>query len=312
MDGVSVVIVSHNSARYLEQCLASVVGRGHEVVVVDSGSDDGSVELVRGAFPEVEVIALAENVGYAHGNNIGFASTSGTYVLVLNPDAWPLGHAIDRLVEAADASPRAAILGPRLRTLTGGREQSIRGFPTVWRLATEFLFLRWLAPRSRALNAFYGAGADDARGPVEWVVGAAMLVRREAADDVGGFDASYFLYDEEIDLAYRLRARGWHVLYCPRAEFMHAGGASAPRSALLCELLRSHIRFLHKHHGAATARRARSLLLVAMLLRGRVFRGERRRAARESASWLRRNDVASMLASSAPTATKERRLRETE
>jgi N-acetylglucosaminyl-diphospho-decaprenol L-rhamnosyltransferase len=303
--GISIVVVSHNSERHLERCLGGVVGQGHEVVVVDNASEDGSVELVRRRFPDVRIVELERNLGYGGANNVGIGVTSGEYVLVLNPDAWPLGKAIERLLEAAEASPWAGIVGPRLLGETGKQEQSVRGFPTVWRLATEYLFLRWLAPRSRLLNAFYGGGVDPKkRGEVDWVVGAAMLVRREALDEVASFDPSFFMYDEEVDLAFRMRLLGWEVLYYPLAEFVHVGAGSTrrQRTEMYREQLRSHIRFLDKHHGRAAAERARRLLLQAMRLRAVVFRGERRRLSTDAARWLDANDVETLISGGPPTA----------
>lgn len=302
--GVSVVVVSHNSERYLERCLEGVAAQGHEVVVVDNASTDGHLELVRRRFPDVRVVELENNLGFGGASNVGVGVSSGDYVLVLNPDAWPLGLAIERLCEAAEASPWAGLVGPRLLGLDGEQEQSVRGFPTLWRLTTEYFFLRWLAPRSRLVNAFYGAGADPGkRGEVDWLVGAAMLVRRQAFDDVGGFDPSFFMYNEEVDLAYRLRRRGWEVLYYPPAEFVHVGGGSTRLRAveMYREQLRSHLRFLDKHHGRRSAERARRLLAGAMRLRAVVFRGERGRVSADAAGWLARHDLESLLRAGQPT-----------
>jgi len=301
VSSVSVVVVSYNSGRHLERCLASVEGQGYEIVVVDNASEEGDVDLVRRRFPGVRVIELDRNIGYGAANNVGFDHTASDYVLVMNPDSAAVGEAVKRLVRVGEVSPSAAIVGPRLVRPDGTHEQSVRGFPTVWRLATEFLFLRWLAPRSRAFNAFYGAGAGIEGGNVDWVMGAAMLVRRAAFDDVSGFDPSYFMYAEEVDLAYRLHRQGWDVLYEPSAVFVHVGGGSGGTrpGRLLCELLRSHIRFLHSHRGPVAARRGLWLLLASMRLRAVVLTGERRRAASEAAKWLSQHDVESLLASDA-------------
>jgi len=299
MRRLSIVVVTRNSSRYLERCLETVADRGDEIVVVDNASDDGSPELVRRRFPAVRVVELDHNLGYGPANNVGFKATASEHILVLNPDAWPLGFAIERLLEAADAFPRAALVGARLVRPDGSQEASARGFPTVWRLATEYLFLRWLAPWTTSLNAFYGAGADSrAPGEVEWVVGAALLVRREAVDEVGGFDPSFFMYDEEVDLAYRLRTRGWTVVYQPLATFVHVGGGSTNlhRFELYREQLRSHLRFLDKHYGRASAERARQVIRTAMQLRGLVLRGERRRVSRDAAQWLAEHEVGALLA----------------
>ena len=295
---LSVVVVSHNSARTLERCLAGVARHGYEVVVVDSASADGSPDLVRRLFPEVRLIELDRNLGYGSANNVGIQATAGEHVLVLNPDAWPIGDAIERLLEVAEASPRAAIVGPRLRTPAGAHEQSVRGFPTVWRLATEYFFLRWLARRSKVLNAFYGGGLDpNRRGGVEWVVGAAMLVRREALEEAQLFDPSFFMYNDEVDLAFRLRGLGWEVLYHPHAEFVHLGGGSTEQRLLPMyrEQLRSHVRFLDKHYGRRSADRGRRVMLYAMRLRTVVFRGTRRQLSLDAARWLGANDVEALL-----------------
>jgi GT2 family glycosyltransferase len=171
----------------------------------------------------------------------------------------------------------------------------VRGFPTPWRLATEYFFLRKLAPRSRAVNAFYAGGFDhDKVREVEFLMGACMLVRREAVDEVGPLDESFFLFSEETDWAYRFRQAGWEVVFFPGAECVHVRGASHG-GRLYRENLRGHLRFLLKHHGERRAERARRVLLVALRLRGLLFRGERGRAYRDAARWLRSGHSAELL-----------------
>jgi GT2 family glycosyltransferase len=148
-DDVSVAVVTYNALPWIEQCLESVAG--YEAVVVDNGSTDGTVAFVRDKFPAVRLVEQ-ENRGLAAGWNRGIRETTGVYVLILNADAWALGDAIERLAEFADEHPRAAVVGPRLRYPDGRLQPSVRGFPTPWRLATEYLFLRKLAPRSQALT----------------------------------------------------------------------------------------------------------------------------------------------------------------
>ncbi len=298
MGSLSVVVASHNSGRYLERCLGGVVGRGHDVILVDNASVDGTVALARKTFRDVTIVELEKNLGYGAANNVGIARTSGEYVLVLNPDAWPVGDALERLLDAARLSPSAGIVGPRLVDLDGKQEQSVRGFPTLWRLATQYFFLRWLAPRSNLMNAFYGAGVDPAKpGDVEWVVGAALLIRRKAFEEAGGFDDRFFMYDDEVDLAYRLRSLGWQVVYCPEAEFVHVGGGSTRVRAteMYREQLRSHIRFIDKHRGRRQAEHARRMLATAMRLRAVVFRGERRRISADAGRWLASHHVETLL-----------------
>ena len=289
---VSVVVVTYNALPYLEPCLRSV--RGHDVIVVDHGSTDGTLDLVRRAFPEVRLLEQP-NLGLGAGWNAGMRASSGRYFLLLNADAWVLGDAIERLVAFADEHPQAAVVGPRLLNPDGSLQRSVRGFPTLWRLATEYLFLRKLAPRSRLLNAFYGDGFEhDSVGEVELVMGACLLVRRQAAEAVGLLDESFFMFNEETDWCYRFRRAGWKVLFFPGAEVVHVGGTSHG-GRLFQENVRSQLRFLAKHHGPTAAERARSLLYLALRLRGLVFRGERGRIYRDAARWLASGRVQELL-----------------
>jgi N-acetylglucosaminyl-diphospho-decaprenol L-rhamnosyltransferase len=287
-DDVAVVVVTWNGAEYVERCLASV--EGYATVVVDNGSTDGTVALVRERFPGVSVIEQ-ENRGMGGGNNTGMraARASGLeirYFFLLNSDAWVVGDGLERLAALADGQPRVAVIGPRLSHPDGSLQRSVRGEPTVWRLATEYLFLRKLAPWSRALNAFYGAGfAHDETREVESLFGAALLVRAEAAAEVGLFDEEFFMFSEETDWLHRFRAAGWKVLFTPEAAVVHLGGASH-RGRLYDENLRGILRFLAKHRGMREAEWSRLLLLWSLRGRSVLFRGERGRAYRDGARFL--------------------------
>ncbi|HEU5264589.1 MAG TPA: glycosyltransferase family 2 protein, partial [Gaiellaceae bacterium] len=289
---VVAVVVTYDALPWIERCLDSL--RGVETVVVDNGSTDGTVDVVRESFPEVRVIE-ARNRGLGAGWNIGLRDTGSTYALLLNADAWLRPGALDRLVEFADTRPRAAVVGPRLLNPDGTLQRSVRGFPTLWRLGTEYFFLRKLAPDSSALNAFYAGGFDhDEVRDVEVVMGACMLVRREAVEQVGYSDEDYFLFSEETDWCYRFREAGWEVVFFPGAECVHVRGA-AHGGRLYRENLRGLLLFLWKHEGPRAAERGRRLLLAALRLRGVVFRGERGRACRDAARWLASGDAAALL-----------------
>jgi GT2 family glycosyltransferase len=274
------VTVTLNGLPWIERCLESLSGL--DVIVVDHGSTDGTMELVRERFPEVRLIEQ-ENNGYGAGLNTGFRASSPRYWLVINSDAWVVVDAVDRLVAFADAHPDAAVVAPRLRNPDGSLQRSVRGFPTLWRLATEYFFLRKLAPRSHALNAFYAGDFDHGSArAVDWVMGSCFLVRRAAADQVGLFDEDFFLFSEETDWLYRFHEAGWSVWFTPDAEAVHVGGATHG-GRMFVENVRGHVRWFAKHHGPREAARARRLLLVALRLRGLVFRGERGRMYREAA-----------------------------
>jgi N-acetylglucosaminyl-diphospho-decaprenol L-rhamnosyltransferase len=292
MPDTSVVVVTYNALPWVERALESV--RGEETVVVDNGSTDGTVDVVRELFPEAGLIEQA-NLGLAAGWNVGMAASSGRYFLILNADAWMTEGSLARLVRFADERPECAVVGPRLLNVDGTLQRSVRGVPTLWRLATEYFFLRKLAPASRLLNAFYAGGfAHDEEREVEVVMGACMLVRREAVEQVGPLDESFFLFSEETDWCQRFREAGWKVLFYPGAECVHVGAASHG-GRMFRENVRGHLRFLTKHRGVRYAARARRLLRLALRLRGRLFRDERGRMYREAADWLGSGPVPELL-----------------
>jgi N-acetylglucosaminyl-diphospho-decaprenol L-rhamnosyltransferase len=290
---VSVVVVTYNAMPYLERCLQSVGGQ--EVVVVDHGSTDGTVAFVRTRFPHALVIEQ-DNRGLAAGWNRGMREASGDWLLILNADAWVLDDAIDRLVAFAHDRPRAAVVGPRLLNADGTLQRSVRGFPTPWRIATEYLFLRKLAPRTRLLNGYYAARfAHDRAREADWLYGACMLVRRAALDEIGGLDEDFFLFSEETDWHRRFRDAGWEIWFSPDAEVVHVEGASHG-GRFYRENLRGLLRYLAKHHDLRAAERTRRMLVFALTLRGVLFRGERGRTYADAARWLRSGSARELLA----------------
>ncbi len=292
MAEVEAVVVTYNGLPWVEQCLASLAGIG--TVVVDHGSIDGTVELVTEEFPDVRLLQR-ENLGLAAGWTAGIAETISPWVLLLNADAWLVGDALARMVAVGDAHPDAAVVGPRLLNTDGSLQRSVRGFPTVWRLATEYLYLRKLGPRTRALNAFYGAGfGHDSEREVEWLMGACLLVRRRAIDQVGPPDARYFLFSEEVDWCYRFADAGWSTVFTPDARCVHVGGASHG-GTLYRENVRGHLRFMLQNRGEKEAERARLLLRFSLTLRGLLVPGQQRTMSRDTAHWLGSGDVRSLI-----------------
>jgi GT2 family glycosyltransferase len=293
---VSVIVVTLNALPWLEQCLESV--RGLDVIVVDHGSTDGTLELVRERFSDVELVEQ-ENRGMGGGNNAGMRLASGRYWFLLNSDAWVVGDGIERLVAFADAHPEAAVVGPRLLNMDGTLQRSARAEPTVWRLTTEYAGVRKLAPGSSLLNPLYLGGFDHRSvREVDWLSGAALLVRGAATDEVGLFDESFFMFSEEVDWLTRFRRAGWTVLFYPGAEVVHVGGATHG-GQMYVENLRSNLRFLDKHRGRAEAERARRVLLWSLRARGLVFRGDRGSTYRDGARFLASGDVDALLAEAA-------------
>jgi GT2 family glycosyltransferase len=289
---VAGVVVTYDALPWIEQCLESL--HGVDTIVVDHGSTDGTVAFVRERFPEV-LLVEQDNRGLAAGWNRGIAELEAELVLIVNADAWLVEDALECLVSVARRRRRAAWVAPKLLNADGSLQRSVRGFPTPWRLATEYLYVRKLSPRSRTLNAFYAGDFDhEHECEVEWTQGSCMLVRRAALDEVGPFDESFFLFSEETDWCRRASDAGWEVVYTPAARCVHVGGASHG-GRMFRENVRGHLRYLSKHEGASVAERARRVMRAGLLLRGRLYRGARGRQYRETAAWLGSGDVPALL-----------------
>ena len=248
------------------------VGARARRVVVDHGSTDGTLELVRERFPDVRVIEQ-ENRGMGGGNNAGMRAADGRYFFLLNSDAWVVGDG------ARPSSSRSPTRIPRRRSsgrgscnTDGTLQRSVRGEPTLWRLATEYLFIRKLAPRSRRLNPLYGGGFDhDERARrSDWLYGPALLVRREAADAVGLFDEDFFMFSEEVDWMTRFRRAGWKVLFFPGARGRARRRRLARRPAVRREPARAPALLRQAPRPAGGRARAPAAALVAAAARARA------------------------------------------
>jgi N-acetylglucosaminyl-diphospho-decaprenol L-rhamnosyltransferase len=244
---LSVSIVNTNSRGLLLACLDSLAGAEAEIVVLDNASEDGSAAAVRERFPEVRVIAQEHRGGFGANHNTVIRATTGRYVYVLNEDTTAADWGFQRLTEYLDAHPRVAALGPRLAYPDGRLQDS------AWRFPTPLVSTMGLATLGR-LGVTQSRG-DTAR-PVDWVMGAALVLRREALDEVGLFDEDFFLYSEEVDLQARLRRAGWEVHYFPELTVVHHESqfsADIPERRIN-EMWRSRHRYWQKHHSRMGAR----------------------------------------------------------
>jgi N-acetylglucosaminyl-diphospho-decaprenol L-rhamnosyltransferase len=244
---LSVSIVNTGSRELLLACLASLHGTNAELVVLDNASKDGSAEAVRERFPDVRVLAQDFRAGFGANHNTVIRATDSRYVYVLNEDTTAGDWALDRIVEYLDAHSRVAALGPRL-VYPDGRQQD-----SAWRFPTPLV-------STLGLLSVGKLGVKQSQGEqphaVDWVMGAALVLRREALDDVGLFDEEFFLYSEEVDLQFRLRRAGWEVHYFPGATVVHHESqfsAEIPERRIN-EMWRSRHRYWQKHHGSVGAR----------------------------------------------------------
>jgi N-acetylglucosaminyl-diphospho-decaprenol L-rhamnosyltransferase len=226
---VAAVVVNYNAESYLQACLSSIAAAGVDgIVVVDNGSTDGSRSVA-----EAYGASWAEtgaNVGYGRAVNRGAGldgDTAARYLLVCNPDLVVHDGAIQAMARALDADPLVGAVGPRMVNADGSLYPSARSFPRLLDAVGHGL-LGQVAPRNRFSRRYRLLDWDHRNAAdVDWVSGACFLVRREAWDDVGGFDPSYFMYMEDVDLCWRLGRAGWRVRYEPAAEVLHVQGVSA-------------------------------------------------------------------------------------
>jgi len=244
---LSVSIVNTNSRDLLLACLETLRGTTAEIVMLENASEDGSAVAVRERFPAVRVLAQDFRAGFGANHNTVVRATEGRYVYVLNEDTTADDWGFERIVAYLDAHPRVAALGPRL-TYPDGRLQD-----SAWRFPTPLVSTLGLLTVGK-LGVEQSGG--DAPHAVDWVMGAALVLRREALDEVGLFDEEFFLYSEEVDLQFRLRQAGWDVHYFPSATVVHHESqfsADIPERRIN-EMWRSRHRYWRKHHSGAGAR----------------------------------------------------------
>ena len=243
MTELSIIIVSFNARADLERCLESLHAAppagSHEILVVDNGSTDGSVDAARG-WPDVWVMEAGANVGFSRANNIGIRASRGANLLLLNSDTVVPAGAIDRLVAEFDLDETVGVVGPRLVD-AGGR--------------AELSFGRMIGPlnelrQQRRLRSGAAEHLARQRHYPDWVSGACLLVRRRDAEAVGGLDERFFMYTEDVDFCAAIRARGLRVLFTPDVEVVHVRGRSAASdpAATREHYRRSHLAFYQKHH----------------------------------------------------------------
>jgi hypothetical protein len=218
-----------------------------EVFVVDNGSMDGSIAAAKGRFPEVKFIQNEINLGFARANNQALSLAKGRYLLLLNPDTQVKKGAMERLISFMDAHPEAGGAGAQLLNSDGSRQNSIANFPS---LATELLnksLLRWFFP-----SVFPGKERNYPEPiEVDSVIGACMVVKRDAIEPVGLLDEGYFLFLEETDWCYRMRRTGWKIYHVPQAEIYHfqGKGVEMEKKKARVEYHRSLYRFFKKNRG---------------------------------------------------------------
>ena len=234
---VSVIIVSYNSASVLRPCLEALSRQEYsgetEVIVVDNASSDGAPDMVRENFPWVQLIAGSENVGYSKGVNVGIRRATGRFFFILNPDTVVRKDSIRKLVDFMEETPDAGIVGPKLVFHDGNVQLSCRRFYTFKVLLLRRTPLGKLFKDSKAVRDHLMLDYDHQRtAEVDWILGAAMFVRREAVESVGLMDERFFLYFEDVDWCYRMAQNGLKVYYYPDSVVVHGYARESAQSVM--------------------------------------------------------------------------------
>lgn len=292
-EDLAIVIVNYNTCDLLRDCLYSVyesqVDFSYEVWVVDNCSTDHSVAMVRQEFPQVHLIASEINGGYAYANNLGLKAMGFTqkhrerlkvkaprslpprYALLLNPDTLLPPSALREMLAFMEAHPEAGVAGPRLVREDGSLDLACRrSFPTPEVSFYRMVGLSKFFPQSRRFGRYNLTYLDpDQMAEVDSVVGAFMLVRREAIEEVGLLDDSFFMYGEDLDWCYRIKGAGWKVYYNPRVIVLHYKEAASKHSRKArYEFYRAMYIFYRKHYAADTPFWLHWLVIGGITLRG--------------------------------------------
>lgn len=254
---LSVVILNWNARDYLRAALNSIVTQNWqhniEVIVVDNDSQiDASAAMVRAEFPQLTLIETGGNLGFSAGNNIGLRAASGRYILFLNPDTVVQQGAFDILIDWMDAHPDVGACGPMLLNTDGTLQASCRAFPSFGAGLFRNTILGRLFPNNPWSRGYLMQDFQHNQAQaVDWLSGSALMVRREALDQIGGgWDESYFMYCEDVDLCYRLKTKGWPRFYVPQATITHHIGKSSDWA--MGAMIRRHhtamLQFYFKHY----------------------------------------------------------------
>ena len=270
---LSLIIVNWNGLTVLRDCLSSIYSADHafgfEVIVVDNDSHDDSVAMVRKEFPQVRILCNSRNLGFAAGNNRGFAVARGRYVLMLNSDTLVLPGALDESVKYLDTHARVGVLGCRV-------EFPDRSFQTSCYRFTDplVLFMARVLPLGSVANERLNYGRYWARQfeeptEVDCVAGCFMVVRRQIISSTGGLDEDFFMYGEDEEWCARIKRAGWQVVYFPGATIIHIHRYSSRRARRALRVIESMspMLVLHKRRGPAAAWLGNLMMLGAMLVR---------------------------------------------
>ncbi len=275
---VSIIIVSYNSATYIERCLRSIYELTHdvtyEIILVDNQSTDTTIQLVERNFPEVVIIKNQKNFGFAAANNKGIAASKGKFVLLLNPDTEFKSTLLNECSEYLQLHSNVGCVGPQILNSDGSLQRTGVSFPSLWNGFVEIFFLDNLFPNSKLFGRhrrLFDNPNDEQT--VDYLQGSCLMIPKTLLEILGGMDDCFFLYFEETDLCYRLKQGGWRTVYFPQAKLLHYGGSGTDyyNEFRLKQYHKSFIYFITKHYPFPIQLAFRFVLFVRAVIRGSLF-----------------------------------------
>lgn len=256
---ISVVIVNWNTRDYLLDCISSLKDQTKraklEIIVADNGSEDGSQDALKKAYPDVKLLENNENLGFSKANNIGIEASSGRYICLVNTDIIALDHCLDKMLAYADSHENVGMLGLRTVGRDGELRKNCRYFPTLGNAISDYFYLKYLFPGVEALEGrtMRHYRYDENRS-VQVMSGCFLMVRREALDEVGLLDERFFFYGEDTDWCKRMYDKGWDRVFFTDATAIHFGGGSSRSYPVKYYLTmeKADLQYWQKHHNPIT------------------------------------------------------------
>jgi N-acetylglucosaminyl-diphospho-decaprenol L-rhamnosyltransferase len=248
MPRLSVITVNWNTSKLLRECLDSLLAGEMllptELLVVDNGSKDDSIEMLHRHFPDVQRIENSTNLGFARANNQALARARGSYILLLNSDTVVQPEALARLVSFMELHPDAGACGPRLLQASGRAQAFAFGSDP-----TPGYLMRRALGRLISRRALHDWNTTQTQA-VDWVAGTCLIVRRAAVAQVGPLDDKFYMYFEDVDWCRRMRQQGWNIYYHPEVSIMHLGGRSLIQNPQAGKLYYDSLTYFYsKHYG---------------------------------------------------------------
>ena len=292
---IEAVIVTYNSAMHIRPCLQSLRLTSARTIVVDNGSQDGTVEMVRSEFPEVKVIQAGQNVGYATALNVGVKETSSSFVLAANPDTIFLENSLQTLADFLNNTPRAGMAGPQQFFPDGAWQRS---YGDVQGISEGIKALMGITSVKNVIRRRLSAHLHGRPRSVGYVDGAVMMIRRAAFDEIDGFDNDFHYYCEDADFGLRMRQAGWAVYTVPSSRVVHVRGGSSTKvegysERLLTIQANAYCQLIRKHHSSLYLRfyrlicslHARKMQFIYRLLQASPFKRHAPRATTMAATF---------------------------